>query len=267
MAEGQDTFYPQAQSSSFYNRDFVGEVMKRDVPIKYSGQTEGESICNERAMFMDVIEVDYSPKFTTNIISGAEMKHKYGYYFDYDPVTDRFRLIIGEKEIFFSMENNLYTYDPTEDYDIVIVHTTMITKAQEQKAEDAKDLMQRLGYPSPQRMVAALREGALVNAGLSPEDVRRADVIFGRPYPYLAGKTVWRDPSLPPSIKAEMLPESNLEGYTDLMYLCNKKITILTTVYKPIDLVISSVLDGTGKEEKKKAFSNQIGVLKGEPDL
>ena len=174
---------------------------------------------------MDTITVDYNPKFSTNILSGAELKHTYGYHWDYCPVNDRFRLLIGDKEMFFTLENNLYTNDPRDDYDIVSVMNTMITKTQEKKAAEARDLMKRLGFPSPQRLIMGLREGTLTNADVTPEDVRRADAFFGRPYPYLAGKTVWRDPSLPPTIKAAVAPETVLEGHTDLMYLCNLKVT------------------------------------------
>ena len=67
---------------------------------------------------------------------------------------------------------------------------------------------------------------------------------------------------MPPTIKAAVAPETVLEGHTDLMYLCNKQVIVLITVYKPTDLVFTQILKGTGKEEKKAAFADQIGLLK-----
>ena len=252
-----------AQTSSFCNENFVKDIRNRGQPIKYVGQAQGEEICREQATFMDAITVDYHPDFMANILSPAELRGVYGFHVDYEDLQDRFRLYVGDKEMFFINENNLYTYDPSEDYDIVRVHTTMITKAQERQAEEAQKLMRRLGYPSPQRMISALRDGAITNAGVSPEDIKRGDAIFGRPYPYLAGKAVWRDPSLPPKVRAEILPDTELEGHTDIMYLMNNQVVSLVTVFKPIDLVICSIMDGLGLAEKKKHFSNQIAVIKG----
>jgi len=231
-------FDPAAQSSSFCNSDFVSNIRKRNNPINNGGQIEGSAVCTEEATFMNEITVDFREKFTTNILGGSAMRRS-GYYWDYDPMENVFRLFIGDKEIIFTNENDLYVYDPRQDYEIAHVNATMITKAQERKAEEAQELMKRLGYPSPQRMIAAIREGALTNSGVSPEDIRRSDLIFGRPYPYLAGKAVWRDPMLPPTVKAELLPESTLEGHTDIMFLCNKKVIALVTVFKPIDLVLT----------------------------
>ena len=60
-----------------------------------------------------------------------------------------------------------------------------------------------MGFPSTQRMITALTVGAIIGAENFPKDVRRADSIYGKPYPYLAGKTTWRDPDLPAVIKGE----------------------------------------------------------------
>ena len=183
-------FDPQAQSSSFCNKKFITDIRERDTPLRLSGQVEGAMIIDKQANFMDMITVDYSPKLTTNIISGAEMKQVYGFRWEYDSIRDEFYLYIGSKTLTFKSENFLYTLDPTDDYEIMSVHATLMTQTQERNAKKASELMKRLGYPSPQRLITAIRDGSITNSGVSPEDVRRAEAIYGRPYPYLAGKNV-----------------------------------------------------------------------------
>ena len=110
-------------------------------------------------------------------------------------------------------------------------------------------------------MITALREGAIIGAEISPEDVRRADSIFGKPYPYLAGKTTWRDPDLPAVIKGENIPLPKLQGHTDIMQVAG--VIALVTVFKPIDLTLMNLMPSKGHEAKKTAFLEQIGILKG----
>lgn len=95
---------------------------------------------------MDTIRVDYDARLSTNIIAGAEMMHTYGYEWNYDANENAFHLDVGSKELVFIMVYYLYTYDPTDDYDIVSVNTTLITKHQEKKVE-THQLMKRLSYP------------------------------------------------------------------------------------------------------------------------
>jgi len=253
-------FDPQAQSSSFCNKDLLTNISEKAVPVRYTGQTKGQDIATQEGKFMEVINVDYNPEFATNILGGAEMKHIYGFEWGYDSPSDHFYLNIGEKQLCFNMENFLYTYNPSEDQEIANTFTTMMTKDQERKAALAHDLIKRLGYPSPQRVITAIREGSIINTDISPEDVRRADAIYGRHFPYLAGKSVWRDPSIQDPISAATLPETVLEGHTDLMFVGD--LIALVTVFKPIDLTLLNILPSEGKEAKKEAFTEQLSILK-----
>ena len=67
---------------------------------------------------MDMFTVDYSLKLKTNIISGAEMKHNYGMSLMYDADDDEIILYVGSKIIRFKLEDYLYTYDPSDDYEM-----------------------------------------------------------------------------------------------------------------------------------------------------
>lgn len=253
-------FDPQSQSSSFCNPNFVSGITKKKTPTTITGQGRGEDTAHHEAIFMDMIKVEFNKDFTTNILGGAEMRHFYGFQWGYDGDKDEFWLDIGIDRLIFKMEDYLYTYDPTQDNRIANVFTSL-TKAQEHQAIKAHELNKRLGYPNTQRLITALREGAIINAGVSPEDVKRADIIYGKSYPYLAGKSVWRDPDLPSSIRAQLLPETVLEGHTDFMQVGD--ITALVSVFKPIDLTLLNLVTSKGKEAKKAAFNEQLGNLKG----
>ena len=126
-------FDPQAQSSSFCNKDFVTDIVRKQVPVRYTGQAKGHDVATQEGLFMNMIKVDYNPEFATNILGGAEMRHIYGFDWSYDRSSDIFYLNVGEKRMVFNMENYLYAYDPTDDYEMTNVFATMKTKDQKEQ--------------------------------------------------------------------------------------------------------------------------------------
>ena len=101
--------------------------------MKTEDEAKGHDVATQEGLFMNMIKVDYNPEFATNILGGAEMRHIYGFDWSYDRSSDIFYLNVGEKRMVFNMENYLYAYDPTDDYEMTNVFATMKTKDQKEQ--------------------------------------------------------------------------------------------------------------------------------------
>ena len=137
----------------------------------------------------------------------------------------------------------------------------MATKAEIEKAREAQRLIKALGYPSHDRLIKAIREGAITGAGVTMDDIRRAEQLFGKSEEYLAGKSAWRKPKMPTEISLEQGIKEDLVGHIDLMFV--DKIPFLVSVFKPIDLTIVTFLEDKYKSQKVKALKEQLLILKG----
>ena len=58
--------------------------------------------------------------------------------------------------------------------------TVNAAKAQQKRAELAKQLHECMGHPSSRRLIETINSGKLINCPLTMIDVRRAEGIFGR---------------------------------------------------------------------------------------
>ena len=56
------------------------------------------------------------------------MRNEYGFEWGYDGQGDYFWLDIGSRQIKFTFENSLYTYDPSDDYEVKNMFNTFIAK-------------------------------------------------------------------------------------------------------------------------------------------
>ena len=56
------------------------------------------------------------------------------------------------------------------------------------KAEEARELMRKLGYPSEKDMFQMVKSGALLNSPVTAQDIRNARAIFGADEASLKGK-------------------------------------------------------------------------------
>ena len=62
------------------------------------------------------------------------------------------------------------------------------TKSQINIAEKARNLQRCLGWPSDEALKNYLNNNLLINCKISPADVDRANMIFGKAEPLLRGK-------------------------------------------------------------------------------
>lgn len=156
--------------------------------------------------------------------------------FVYDPChkayicifTDEILRALEEEE--YKMMMHSYSVSCTEN-------ESRFSKAEVNAARNAREVMQRLYYPSDIGLATALTKGLMLNAPISPADIVRATEIYGKDVASLKGKTVSR-----PNTKARelLVPQSQTKEqhvHADLFHW--KGQWFLLFVLKPlfVDLV------------------------------
>jgi hypothetical protein len=95
---------------------------------------------------------------------------------------------------FFNRFNGLYVYDLEETQSFAMVSTVEERKKRYKKreikaAEDAKELLRKMGLPSVASLVKLINSGSILNCPVTAHDVLRAQDIWGPDIGSLKGKT------------------------------------------------------------------------------
>jgi hypothetical protein len=107
------------------------------------------------------------------------------------------------------------------------------TKREIDKAQQARNLQSKIGWPSNSGFKTIIRNNLLINSGITVDDVNRAELIFGIPTPLLKGKMTRSNPISNQAIKRVPLPlpiqqeHSHLDLFADFFFV--NKIPFLHT--------------------------------------
>jgi hypothetical protein len=132
----------------------------------------------------------------------------------------------------------------------------LYTKNEVQQADQALDLMRKLGHPSPHQMSQMLKYGVLGGARVTTRDVVRAWDIRGQTAEYAAGKTTKRRLSLPTRDQIDQLVEIRQEIYMDIFFFDN--VAFLIGVSKPMGLATCTPLGRGEGRRSEKIIANSI---------
>jgi hypothetical protein len=122
------------------------------------------------------------------------------------------------------------------------------TKREVKDAEKARDLMRKIGDPSPESMCERLRLGKIKSTEVTPSDVWRSIAIWGKSIETIKGKTTSHQA---PVVKVERLPvdevQKNQELQVDMMYV--DKVAFLLGVLVPMKYIfLAPVMSRAQKE-------------------
>ena len=150
----------------------------------------------------------------------------------------------------------------------------IFSKAEIARAEEARELQQRMGYPSAGQLIKQLQHGK-IETRVTPNDVVNAVYIFGKSIGECKGKTTSRK-------QEEEKPEPigftgvrvNQRLYIDLMF--EGKLTFLVMVFKPLEYTYVRKLDTKSakdiwsamqkglREVYNRGFMVTVGYIDGE---
>jgi predicted lactoylglutathione lyase len=141
--------------------------------------------------------VNYSDQALANVLSFSATRTDYE--ITYDVSSDTFTVNIAPTVIFlFVNKGGLYVCDMSTFVQrravaaVVTVQDNMskFSKREIAGAENARELMRQLGYPSSRDMMDLIKSGGIMNSSVTAQDVYRASQIFGSDIASLKGKTV-----------------------------------------------------------------------------
>jgi len=133
------------------------------------------------------------------------------------------------------------------------------------KAEEARELMRKLGYPSEKDMFQMVKSGALLNSPVTAQDIRNARAIFGADEASLKGKKK-RKPSVivdSEFLTTQEMPRQKLSMLMDIFFVDGDPF--LLTLTKPMEHLMVTPLSSRKMSEllRPEATKNHIAKYRG----
>jgi hypothetical protein len=163
-----------------------------------------------------------------NVLSFSEVEDAYD--ITYVP-HEAFIVHLPERDITFERRGKLYITDFARDSQVHV--TKAYTKAEEERARQAYELIRNAGFPSYQEAVHLVEDGNIAHMPvLSAADVRRAYDLYGAHPEYVRGKMVKKKTSRAVIDDNLILDEKKQTLYADIMHIDGSKY--LVTVCEPL---------------------------------
>ena len=112
------------------------------------------------------------------------------------------------------------------------------TKYEVERADRARELLARLGYPSTAKAIQMLNSGGIINCDITSSDLLRAEEIYGPPIASLKGKTV-KNTATPNKDEEPVIGLQEAEHQTmnvDIMYVKGIPFLLNTVSYTHLTL-------------------------------
>jgi hypothetical protein len=216
----------QANVSIFKNAHLLTNVRNADQPLEVSGINSAgpDLVATSVGEFRDFGTVWLHPSAAGNILAHYPISKNMEV--EWDAASTTFTAHAPDGPYTFSpVSGGLYTCDLT-DRDSYASQVTTV-KSQEQlftareveRAKGARELIQKLGYPSSRSVGDMVTSGALINCPFTVKDIDRAYQIYGPDLGSLRGKTT-KTPGEP--YKEKYLPrvvQREQTLHVDLMFV------------------------------------------------
>ncbi len=149
--------------------------------VKVNG-VGGQQLKEDRTGYLDEFFHVYASEETrVNVLSFAEVEELYN--ITYMPRA-AFIVHLPEQDLEFKRKGKLYVADFTEHKPLYVMQ--VYTKAEEERAKRAYELVRNSGYPSYQEAIHLVEDGNIAQLPeLTAEDVRRAYDLYGNPLEYV----------------------------------------------------------------------------------
>lgn len=142
----------------------------------------------------------------------------------------------------FCLKNDIYVSEDVANTYVTSVEEKKVkyTRQELTRAEEARKLQEKLGYPSTQALLDVLHGGAIINVPVTAHDVVRSVDIYGPSVPMLKGKSKKMKTKLFNEEKQIRTVSSMITLHIDIMFIDDN--AFLVGVGIPIGLVSISVL-------------------------
>lgn len=256
----------QSNVHIFRNRDLLKNLRKSANPLVVTGINGGKLKTDVMGTYEGVGEVYYHPKASANVLSFHAVKSVGS--IEYDSISDKFKVIgLKGKQFNFSAKHGLYVHhedDIRQSYTIKTVEDNKngFTKAEQERADKAKELLIALGRPSVETLKNSLKNGFILNCPITVKDVANMERIYGPDLGSIKGKTVRSRPE-PLRIEEHKEITKELEDATlsaDIFFV--NKLAFLLTVSKRLNLLMVQYVVDRKVDTLRKAFTGMVNKYK-----
>ncbi|KAA8491275.1 hypothetical protein FVE85_7696 [Porphyridium purpureum] len=133
------------------------------------------------------------------------------------------------------------------------------TTRQIRAVKAARDLSRRLAYPSIKNLKEAIRNGGILNSGITVRDVDRAEAIWGPALAVIKGRSTGH--VSPMESERAQQTEQDEALRTDIMFV--NGYAFLVSVCKPQQYVLIDRVRSKSSEHLRAGLTSQISRMKG----
>jgi len=152
-----------------------------------------------------------------------------------------------------------YVLNTQETCELPRVLSTVYSPVQLRKAEEARDLLHRAGYPSYLELQKMVKSGNFTGSSVTAQDVAIASKVYGNQIASIRGKFTKKAVRSTPS-DPTLLDEPSVQSVAvDLMYVGNQ--SFLIGLCSPLCLVLSSVMLNETTESLQQGMLDMFQVV------
>jgi hypothetical protein len=227
-----------------------------DHPVKVSGIGGVQLVAKETGYLEDFFRVYASSDTRANVLCFSDVEDVY----DITYVQGHsFTVHLPERDIVFHRKDKLYVADFAQ---FAHAHVSKAcTKAEEERARQAYELLKISGYPSLQEAIHLIQDGNISHLPmLMAADVRRAYDMFGEPVGAVRGKMTRKKVSRAVCDDNLVMDERKQSLFSDVMHVDSCKF--LMTVCEPLQLVMQCAVERGNASALGIALQGQLELLR-----
>ena len=133
------------------------------------------------------------------------------------------------------------------------------TKREVQRSIIARQLQASLGFPPDQKLITALRAGSFLNCDVLPEDITRANAIWGTNVASLKGRTTRVRPMPPPQTPATRRSFDEQHMHCDIMFI--NRQGYLVSITHPLGIVLVANVENLTTPTLRQSIRRMFGTI------
>ena len=178
-----------AQASIFFNSELL-ENIRPSKQMRISGVGGNYINCDKTGYFKG-IKVYFNENASGNVLCQYDVMQKYTT--SWIEEQSAWKVEFDDKDILFKPIKKMWGHEFNQEKKVMISsveeNKSHFSKLEIQRANEAKELMKKLGYPSVPDMKKMVSNGSIINCPTTVKDIDRAEIIYGKDIASLKGKT------------------------------------------------------------------------------
>jgi hypothetical protein len=171
----------------------------------------------------------------------------------------------GNVCLYNELVDNDMSVEPSDAHlvamETVAKNKALFTVEQVEAAERVRAFGAAMGHMSEANLHALVRSGRVASIDFGHRDIERAHKIFGTGVETIRGKSMRKNTKFADPVVGKVV-ESELVAHIDIMFV--RELPFLTTVMKPLNLLLCTLVKSKGTADVKRAVDGHIATVTNE---